>query len=548
MLRSLQVENYVLIDSLETSFPEGLIIISGATGAGKSILLGALGLLLGAKAEGSMVGPHGENCVVEGVFDWKDDEVLQRILRDNDLEETAPLTIRRVVGRSGRSRSFVNDCPVTLGVLQELSSRLVDVHSQHQTLLLSDAGFRLRVLDHYAGNAEALKTAASAWGRLRSLEEEREQLSGKISRLDEERDYHEARFRRLEEAGLKEGELEALEQEQLQLAHAEQLKEQLYSAAGAFEIEDSSLVQRLKEAVRQLDKAAAFIPSLEGLSGRLESARLELEDIEEEISTVSSRIDVSEDRLQAVEERLSQLYDLMKRFGARTVAELIAQRDALSEALFDASAIEERLAEVDRQLSLARKEYEAAADRLHAVREKACQPFSEAILSQLRFLELDHAVFSVELAPAAVGPAGRDAVRFLFSSTGAHPQDVAKCASGGELSRIMLCLKAMMARYTAMPTLIFDEIDTGVSGSTADKMGRMICDMGADMQVFAITHLPQVAAKGSAHYLVTKRDDVTSVAPLDTEGRIRELARMLSGEVVTPEALANARALLSSGR
>ena len=205
-------------------------------------------------------------------------------------------------------------------------------------------------------------------------------------------------------------------------------------------------------------------------------------------------------------------------------------------------------AEVERQLSLARKEYEAAADRLHAVREKACQPFSEAILSQLRFLELDHAVFSVELAPAAEGPAGRDAVRFLFSSTGAHPQDVAKCASGGELSRIMLCLKAMMARYTAMPTLIFDEIDTGVSGSTADKMGRMICDMGADMQVFAITHLPQVAAKGSAHYLVTKRDDVTSVAPLDTEGRIRELARMLSGEVVTLEALANARALLSSGR
>ena len=545
MLRSLQVGNYVLIDSLETDFPEGLIIISGATGAGKSILLGALGLLLGAKAEGSMVGPHGENCVVEGVFDWKDDEVLQRILRDNDLEETAPLTIRRVVGRSGRSRSFVNDCPVTLGVLQELSSRLVDVHSQHQTLLLSDAGFRLRALDHFAGHADALKEAAAAWNVLQALEREKEELSGKLARLSEERDYHEARFRRLDEAGLKEGEQEELEQEQMQLAHAEQLKEQLYGAASAFETEDSSLVQRLKEAQRQLEKASAYMPSLEALGARLESARLELEDIEEEISAASSRIDVSQERLETVEQRLSLLYDLMKRFNVRTVSELIAQRDALSEALFDASGLEERLAALDRQIRKARGDYESVAKRLHEGREKACKPFSEAILSQLRFLELDHAVFSVELAPAAEGPSGNDAVRFLFSSTGRQAQDVAKCASGGELSRIMLCLKAMMARYTSMPTLIFDEIDTGVSGSTADKMGRMICDMGADMQVFAITHLPQVAAQGHAHYLVTKQGDVTSVSRLDDEGRVRELARMLSGEVVTNEALANARALLN---
>ncbi len=545
MLLSLQVVNYVLIDSLETSFPEGLIIITGQTGAGKSILLGALSLLLGGKADASMVGPKGENCVVEGVFSVASDDEIRSILLSNDLEVSEKLTIRRVLGRSGRSRSFINDEPVTLGVLQELAGHLVDIHSQNQTLSLSDPSFRLRILDTFAGNAELLSAAGSAWEELQGLVRQREELASKLSRLSLEREYSEARFRRLDEAGLKEGELEELEEEQKRLAHAEDIKTHLYAAEQAFDSEEFSLVASLKDAEKQLLKASSFIPSLEELSARLSSARLELEDIQEEISAQSSKVSVSPERLQAVEDRLSVLYDLMKRFDVRTIGELIAERDALSSELFDESALRDRLEDLDKSISKARQVYDKASASLHESRLKACKPLAESIMSGLRFLELEKALFSVELTAAPEGPKGTDAVRLLFSSGGHSPVDVSKCASGGELSRIMLCLKAVMARNMAMPTMVFDEIDTGVSGSAADKMGSMICELGADMQVFAITHLPQVAAKGKAHYLVTKSDDVTSISRLDEDGRVGELARMLSGSVITEAAIANAKALLA---
>ena len=545
MLRSLQVVNYVLIDSLETSFPEGLIIITGQTGAGKSILLGALGLLLGAKGDGTMVGQKGENCVVEGVFDTGGDEALLSILEENDLEPSEELTIRRVLGRSGRSRSFINDEPVSLGVLQDLSRHLVDIHSQNQTQLLSDSLFRLKVLDTFAGNTERVKRAQAAWERLQGLIREREALSAKMESISAEREYNEARFRRLDDAHLLAGELEELEEEQKRLSHAEEIKMHLYSASLAFDSDGFSLTSQLKEAEKQLSKASSFIPSLEGLCERLSSSRLELEDIQEEVSGISEKIDVSPERLQSVEDRLSELYDLMKRFDVRTVEELIARRNALSEELFDESSLKEKLDALDKNVALVRKEYGELASELHKSRLAACKPLSDAILSSLRFLELDKAVFSVELADAPEGPRGSDAARFLFSSTGRAPVDVSKSASGGELSRIMLCLKAVMARNLSMPTLIFDEIDTGVSGSAADKMGRMICDLGADMQVLAITHLPQVAAKGKAHYLVTKDEDVTTVSRLDENGRVMELARMLSGSVITDAAIANAKALLA---
>ncbi len=545
MLLSLQVVNYVLIDSLETSFPEGLIIITGQTGAGKSILLGALSLLLGGKADASMVGPKGENCVVEGVFSVASDDEIRSILLSNDLEASEKLTIRRVLGRSGRSRSFINDEPVTLGVLQELAGHLVDIHSQNQTLSLSDPSFRLRILDTFAGNAELLSAAGSAWEELQGLVRQREELASKLSRLSREREYSEARFRRLDEAGLKEGELEELEEEQKRLAHAEDIKTHLYAAEQAFDSEEFSLVASLKDAEKQLLKASSFIPSLEELSARLSSARLELEDIQEEISAQSSKVSVSPERLQAVEDRLSVLYDLMKRFDFRTIGELIAERDALSSELFDESALRDRLEDLDKSISKARQVYDKASASLHEARLKACKPLAGSIMSGLRFLELEKALFSVELTAAPEGPKGTDAVRLLFSSGGHSPVDVSKCASGGELSRIMLCLKAVMARNMAMPTMVFDEIDTGVSGSAADKMGSMICELGADMQVFAITHLPQVAAKGKAHYLVTKSDDVTSISRLDEDGRVGELARMLSGSVITEAAIANAKALLA---
>ena len=550
MLRSLHVRNYVLIDSLEIDFPEGLVIITGQTGAGKSILLGALGLALGGKADASLVGVHGDSCVVEAEFTVPED--LRALMAEYDLEDSDTLLIRRTLNRTGRSRSFVNDEPVSLPVLQALSEHLIDIHSQHQTLRLADPAFRMSMLDHYAASAipglnRDLTACREAWNTLQDLRKELAEVKERLQKLSVEKEYNEARFTRLENAKLRDGELEELEEEQKRLAHAEELKEYLNNCEDILAPSDdrTPLTAELKEAGKQVARAARFIPSLEPLVQRLESARLELEDIVEELDGTNAKIEVSPDRLEQVEDRMSLLYDLMKKHGVGTVAELIEVRDRLSEALFDSTALEERRAELEKSVTRAEKAYDAAANALHTARQNASEGFASAILASLSFLELDHAVFTVELAPAADGPSGRDAVRFLFSSTGKAPQDLSKVASGGELSRIMLSLKAMMARFTAMPALIFDEIDTGVSGSAADRMGQMICRMGEDMQVFAITHLPQVAAKGNAHYLVTKENDVTDIRLLSREERIREIARLLSGSVITDAAVANARALLA---
>ena len=546
MLRSLHVRNYVLIDSLEIDFPEGLVIITGQTGAGKSILLGALGLVLGGKADASLVGAHGDTCVVEAEFSVGEDATLKALLRDNDLDESESLLIRRTLNKTGRSRSFVNDEPVALPILQALAERLIDIHAQHQTLRLADPAFRMSILDHYAGNGERLETCKKAWNDLQDIRKELAEVMDRLQRSTAEKEWNEALFTRLDAARLRDGELEELEAEQKQLAHAEELKELLSGCEEILSPTEMPLTAQLKEVGKRTARAARFIPSLESLAQRLESARLELEDIADELESANARIDVSPERLEQVEDRMSLLYDLMKKHGVQTVGELIAERNRLSEALFDSTALQDKRDELQKTLAKAEKAYGAAADTLHKAREKACEGFASAILESLTFLELDHADFRVELADAPEGPAGRDAVRFLFSSTGKAPQDLAKVASGGELSRIMLSLKAMMARYTAMPTLIFDEIDSGVSGSAADKMGSMICRMGGSMQVFAITHLPQVAAKGNAHYLVTKENDTTSIRLLSAEERVREIARMLSGSVVTDAAVANAEALLGT--
>ena len=553
MLRSLHVRNYVLIDSLEIDFPEGLVIITGQTGAGKSILLGALGLVLGGKADASLLGVHGDTCVVEAEFSVGNDPALQALLADNDLEETGSLTIRRTVNRSGRSRSFVNDEPVSLPVLQALSERLIDIHSQHQTLRLADPAFRLSMLDHYAGNYAVipgstgnLSACREAWTTLQENRKELATVKERLERLAAEKGYNEALFEKLDRAKLRDGEMEELEAEQRQLAHAEELKELLTAGGEILTPSDdrAPLSAQLKEAEKQLAKAARYIPSMETLVQRIESTRLELDDIADELEAASARVDISPERLEQVEDRMSLLYDLMGKHGVQTVADLIAERDRLSALLFDSTALEERESELEKAVAQAEKAYGKAADALRKARQKAAKGFAASIAESLAYLELDRAVFEVELAEAAEGPTGRDAVRFLFSSTGKAPQDLAKVASGGELSRIMLSLKAMMARYTEMPTLFFDEIDTGVSGSAADKMGSLICRMGGDMQVFAITHLPQVAAKGQAHYLVTKENDVTSIRLLSQEERVREIARLLSGSVITDAAIANAESLL----
>ena len=554
MLARLHVRNFVLIDSLEIDFPEGLIIITGQTGAGKSILLGALSLVTGAKADASMVSEGADNCVVEAEFDTED-PLIRSILEENESEwDQGHLIIRRVVNRSGRSRAFVNDSPVPVTVLQDIASRLIDIHSQHQTLLLSDKQFQLDILDNYAGNAQLRQDCAAVWKDLASKKSELSSLEARIARIARDKEYNEAQFGQLEAASLREGELAELEEEQKQLANAEDIKtglcgvEELFTASSSGD--SMSVDSSLKESVKMLMKVGRYMPAASQLADRLDSCRLELDDILAEVSDMNSRVDMSPERLEQVESRMSMIYALLKKHGCADEAELIALRDRLSEELFDSTRLEEQAEDLRKEIASSEARLAAIASELHQARSRAAADFSEAIASSIRGLEMPYAVFEVELLDAPVSATGSDAVAFRFSATGRNAVDVAKCASGGEMSRIMLALKAMMARFTSMPTMIFDEIDTGVSGSVADKMGSMICQMGEHMQVFAITHLPQVAAKGHAHYVVSKEMDpatskaVSTITRLTDDDRVLEVARMLSGSVLTEAAIANAKELL----
>ena len=553
MLTRLQVKNFVLIDSLEIDFPEGLIIITGQTGAGKSILLGALSLIMGAKADATMVSEGAENCVVEAEFDAVSDSI-KTLLEENETDwEDGHLIVRRVVNRSGRSRAFVNDSPVPVTLLQEISGSLVDIHSQHQTLLLSDRHFQLGMLDDFAGNGPLRTKCQKLWQNLQGLRSRLAAVEADIASAARDRDYNEAQLRQLEAASLSEGELAALEEEQRQLANAEEIKnclstvEEMFAPSSSTETLPLDVI--MKEMDKMLSRVSRFVPEASELAERVLTCRRELDDVYSEVSAMNSRMDMSADRLMMVEDRMSLLYGLLKKHGCADEAELIALRDRLSNEQSGSERLQEEAEELKKLISSVSVELADVAEELHQSRIKASAPFAQSIQDSVRGLEMPYALFEVSVEETQLSQAGKDAVAFRFSATGRNPIDVAKCASGGEMSRIMLALKDMMSRFSKMPTMIFDEIDTGVSGSVADKMGSMICGMGQNMQVFAITHLPQVAAKGSAHYLVEKHvsadsKPVSTIRRISGEERELEVARMLSGSVLTPAAIANAKSLL----
>ena len=556
MLKSLHVKNYVLIDSLDIDFPEGLVIVTGQTGAGKSIMIGALAMVCGAKADVSVIGDRADSCVIEAGFDMGDSDLqLKGKVEDSGAEwDGGSLLVRRVISRSGRSRAFINDCPVSLQVLASVSSHLLDIHSQHQTLLLSDRKFQLGMLDSFAGDADMLGDFRKTWERYISLRSELEDVTATIEKSAAEQEYNGAVLQQIEEARLVPGELENLEAEQKKLANAGDIKSALCciesAFSGDFGGETQSVSSLLKTVHRNLERLSPYIDEARELSSRVESCRLELDDIYSEISEINSSIDASPERLQAVEERISLIYGLMQRHSCRSVDELLLLKKSLSGAISGLSDLRERKTAIEKEIVAVRSDLQSKSDSLHAAREKAAPALSEAIMEKLHFQELPFSVFRVDLEPADMSATGSDAVTFRFSSTGKDPVDVAKCASGGELSRIMLSIKAVMSRFRKMPTMIFDEIDTGVSGSVADRMGALICEMGKYMQVFAITHLPQVAAKGSAHYLVSKTIDPessraeTKIEKLPEDQRVLEVARMLSGSTLTDAAIANAKDLL----
>lgn len=535
MLARLYISNYALISSLDIEFPDGLVIITGETGAGKSILLGALSLLLGKRADASVLSDSTRNCVVEAEFSDK--------AGDNHI-------LRRIITPAGRSRAFVDDEPVTLSDLAALSGKLVDIHEQHQHLLLTDPDYRLSVIDHFAGTASILEEYCNAYSDYAKLQESISSLEKDIVSAARDAEYRRFQLDKLKEARLEQGEMEELEEEQKTLAHAEEIRTGLEAAYGLLNGEDMSVVRQLKDAEARLEKHAAYDSRLQPLAERLESARIELSDIESEIERISSDITVSPQRLEEVEERMSLIYSLQRKYGCANEDELIALRNSLESSLDGAQEMEEKLSGMREELAALDKKRRGLAELLSSKRKQASESLSGELQEKIRSLEMPYAVFCAEVSPReSLGPKGADNLDFMFSANGESSlRDISKVASGGELSRVMLALKGLLARYTSMPTMIFDEIDTGVSGRMADRMGDMIGRMGHDMQIFAITHLPQIASKKGTHYLVykefTESGAHTGIRKLEGRERVMEVARMLSGSELTPEAMENARVLL----
>jgi len=537
MLKRLLIENYALIDHLDISFPGELVIITGETGAGKSILLGALSLVLGGRTDISVVKDPSRNCVVEAVFEHGGQERI----------------FRRVISTQGRSRSFIDDEPVPMDQLRATSSTLVDIHSQHQQLLLAERSFQQNVLDSYAGISGAVAAHARNYQAMLDAAKALDTLDAEIAAAERERDYLEFQYRQLDEASPREGELEELEDEQRRLAHSESVKEQLSRVEQLFEGEDSSLESRLKEITSSLEKVATYYPEFEALRLRVDSARIELKDIRQESVSLGEKVSFSPQRLEEVDNRLATLYTLLRKFSVTSVSGLLALRDEISARL--GAGMDRQLARegLSRKLESLRTSCLDSAEAIHSARVKAAPGLAALLQDQVRSLEMPHARFDVEVTRReALTADGFDDIGFLFDANERGLKPLSKCASGGELSRIMLCIKSLLAEYQGMPTLIFDEIDAGVSGSVAEKMGRLIARMGTRMQVIAITHLPQVASKGSAHFLVYKEPGPegmrSGIRQVDGEERLREIARMLSGENITPEALANAGVLLQANK
>ena len=538
MLRKLTIQNYALIESLDIDFPGGLVIITGETGAGKSILLGALSLLLGGKSDVSVLKDTSRNCVVEGEF---------------DIEGYDTLILRRVVAPSGRSRVFINDEPASLAVLSEISHKLVDIHAQHDHLLLTDKAYQLSVLDYFSGADKLLSAYRDVHYKLLKGEAELARMRRTNEANALEREYKEFQLSKLQEASLVEGELEELELEQKQLSNAEEIKGSLHGSLELLRPMGSSVVQNFKEAVHLLRKCYTFVPELKELAERLESCRIECKDIEQELEGLADGITASPQRLQIVDDRIAQIEDLLRRYSCSSVADLIEYRDKLKKELDGEFEAQEHVAQQEKIVDeLSRRREELAAE-LSAKRNGKVAELSNVLRESVRNLEMPYAEFEVELTGLdSCTESGKDGIRFLFAANGGSKLvEISKVASGGELSRIMLCLKALMAQYTGMPTMIFDEIDTGVSGSIADKMGELIGQMGKNMQVFAITHLPQIAVKGETHLLVYKEFDAdkqahTKIKLLSGDERVNEVARMLSGSQLSQAAVENAKYLLSN--
>lgn len=547
MLRHLTVENYALIERLDMTLSPNLNIITGETGAGKSILLGALGLVLGDRADIATLKESGRGCVVEGTFEIGAYH-LEEFFEENDLEWAEECIIRRVITPAGKSRAYVNDLPVQLSVLKELGSRLIDIHSQHHSLMVADERFRMNIVDALAQNAPLREEYRGAYGALREAEGRLSELRARVQEAQKDREYIEYQYNQLAALGLRAGELEELESEQRLLDNVERITEALGEGGNLLDEEENGVLARLKRIENYFQRVKdVFVPA-EEVAERLRGALVELKDLSSQLAEQRERVEGNPARAAEVVDRIDAIYSLLRKHGVQSVEELIAIEKDYAQRLAIIVDADESLQALEDSVQQARKRAEVCASKITASRVKAGKELSRQVVEMLSRLGMEHSTFVTDVRPAeGLLATGGDNLSFLFSSsTKFQPQPLEKVASGGEISRVMLCLKALVADKVEMPTVIFDEIDTGISGRIADVTGQIIAELSAGRQVVNITHLPQVASKGDTHFKVYKDsgDGRTHLKLLSPEERISEVAAMLSGTDVTEAALEQARALL----
>lgn len=552
MLLKLSVRNYALIKELDIEFENGLTIITGETGAGKSILLGALSLILGTRADTAVLLDDQQKCIVEGLFRI-DEYELKGFFETNGLDYDDVCSLRREINPAGKSRAFINDTPVTINLLKELGDRLIDIHSQHQTLMLNNSSFQLGLIDSFAGIASEKSEYRRIFNTYLKLNKEYTETKERAEKNKADLEYYQFQLNQLDDAKLREGEQEELESEQEVLEHSGEIKNALCASSDLFSHEGESVLLSLREIKNNLSKIRSFLPAAEALLSRIESSIIELDDVASEIENVSSKIEADPERLAFINQRLDTIYSLMQKHRVANQKELISRREEVREIVRSISSTDEKLAELEKNRAGALDSLRKSADDISQKRTLVLPGIEEKVTELLKLLGMPNARFRISVHRITeFMPSGNDQADFLFSANRqVAPENLARIASGGELSRVMLSLKSLLTKYNNLPTIIFDEIDSGVSGEVADKVGQILAGMGKYMQVVNITHLPQVASRGTRHYHIYKDDErgstFTRIKLLNPEERIMEVARLLSGKEVTEAAIRNARDLLEAG-
>lgn len=552
MLSRLLIKNYALIDNLDISFDKGLNIITGETGAGKSILMGALGLILGNRADGKQFFNDDKKCIIEGYFSIASYD-LTAFFSENDLEYEEETIIRREISLDGKSRAFVNDSPVNLTTLKSLGERLIDIHSQHATLQINTEEFQLFVLDAIASNAPLLENFRSELRQLRQLDKKLKTLKEESRTAHAELDYNQFLFDELEKLNVREGEVKELEAEQSQLENAEEIKRALLASNYLLSDAEQNVLTLLKDSMQQIQQASRYFTDAEDLANRLQSAHIEIKDVAAEIANQEAEIQLDENRLNEVNSRLSDIYSLLKKHRLDSEAELIQLRNELEEKLQVALNHDEILAKLENERKAQEEVVLTLGKQIHQKRTSAIPQVEKAVQDTLAHVGMSNAKLNIQLTPQMLEKAsskGLDTVQFLFSANkGQALQPIHKVASGGELSRVMLAIKSLVAHNSSLPTIIFDEIDTGISGEVALRVGEVMQELAGNMQVLAITHLPQIASKGTSHFKVYKEDREektrSNIVLLNRDERVYEIAQMLSGASPGEAALANAASLLT---